>query len=161
MHRCRYHRFRIPHVIGTRQDTRKIILAGTVFAVGIPLLDLLGTMFINVMLVPHPVLNLLFYIFFPLSIGDSIVRHNLFVADAYIKRAVGYGIMTAVVGLAYFSLQVGVRTAFRPVFGEHSEKIYPVLFAVLVLFFFNPLNRIVQTAVDRLFTGKSSITRRG
>lgn len=62
--------------------------------------------------------------------------------------------MTAVVGLTYFSLQVGVRTAFEPIFGEQSEVIYPVLFAVLVVFFFNPLNRIVQTAVDKLFYRK-------
>ena len=94
------------------------------------------------------------FIIFPASIAYAIAKHNLFDVDVYIKRAVGYGIMTAVVGLTYFTLQVGVRTAFQPVFGEHSEKIYPVLFAVLVVFLFNPLNKTVQTAVDKLFYRK-------
>jgi class 3 adenylate cyclase len=91
---------------------------------------------------------------FPASIAYAIAKHNLFDVDVYIKRAVGYGIMTAVVGLTYFAIQVGVRTAFQPIFGEHSEKIYPILFAVLVVFLFNPLNRTVQTAVDKLFYRK-------
>ncbi len=93
-------------------------------------------------------------IIFPASIAYAIAKHNLFDVDVYVKRAVGYAIMTAVVGLTYFSLQVGVRTTFQPVFGEHSEKIYPVLFAIIVVFFFNPLNRTVQTAVDKLFYRK-------
>ena len=132
----------------------KVILAGAAIAIAVPLLDLLTTMFFNLMLVPHPVLNLPFYIFFPLSIGYAIAKHNLFDVDVYVKRAVGYGIMTAIVGLTYFSLQVGVRATFQPVFGEHAEKIYPILFAVLVVFLFNPLNKTVQTAVDKLFYRK-------
>ncbi|HZV47354.1 MAG TPA: adenylate/guanylate cyclase domain-containing protein, partial [Thermodesulfovibrionales bacterium] len=93
-------------------------------------------------------------IIFPASIAYAIAKHNLFDVDVYVKRAVGYAIMTAVVGLTYFSLQVGVRATFQPVFGEHSEKIYPALFAVLIVFLFNPLNKTVQTAVDKLFYRK-------
>jgi class 3 adenylate cyclase len=93
-------------------------------------------------------------IIFPASIAYAIAKHNLFDVDVYIKRAVGYGIMTAVVGFTYFTLQVGVRTAFQPVFGEHAEKIYPALFAVLIVFLFNPLNKTVQTTVDKLFYRK-------
>lgn len=132
----------------------KVILTGAAIAISVPLVDVLTFMFLNLTLVPHPALNLPFYVFFPLSIAYAIAKHNLFDVDVYIKRAVGYGIMTAIVGLTYFSLQVGVRTAFEPVFGEHSEKIYPILFAVLVVFLFNPLNRTVQTAVDKLFYRK-------
>ena len=91
---------------------------------------------------------------FPASIAYAIAKHNLFDVDVYVKRAVGYGIMTAIVGTTYFSLQVGVRTAFQPIFGEHAEKIYPALFAVLIVFLFNPLNKTVQTAVDKLFYRK-------
>jgi class 3 adenylate cyclase len=91
---------------------------------------------------------------FPASIAYAIAKHNLFDVDVYVKRAVGYGLMTAIVGVTYFSLQMGVRAAFQPIFGEHSEKIYPIIFAVLVVFMFNPLNRTVQAAVDKLFYRK-------
>ena len=40
-------------------------------------------------------------IIFPVAIAYSITRHNLFDVDVYIKRAVGYGLMTAVLGVSY------------------------------------------------------------
>jgi class 3 adenylate cyclase len=93
-------------------------------------------------------------IVFPVSIGYAIAKHNLFDVDVYVKRAVGYGIMTAIVGLTYFSIQVGVKAALQPVFGEYSEKIYPVIFAMLIVFLFHPINRKVQKTVDKLFYRK-------
>jgi class 3 adenylate cyclase len=134
----------------------KVILFGALLALPIPAIgplaafmgQTLGGMRIITNFTSIPI------IIFPASIAYAIAKHNLFDVDVYIKRAVGYGIMTAIVGLTYFSLQVGVRAAFEPVFGEHSEKIYPIIFAVLVVFFFNPLNKTVQTAVDQLFYRK-------
>lgn len=89
---------------------------------------------------------------FPASIGYAIGRHNLFDVDVYIKRAVGYGLMTALVGLGYFGLQMGTRTVpFRTLFGDVGETFYPILFAFMVVFLFNPVNREVRASVDRLF----------
>jgi len=135
----------------------KVVLIGASLAFPIPAIGMLlpivgGSLFkemniqANFLAVPLMI--------FPASISYAIARHNLFDVDVYVKRAVGYGIMTAIVGLTYFSLQVGVRSTFQPVFGEHAEKIYPILFAVLVVFLFNPLNRTIQTAVDKLFYRK-------
>jgi class 3 adenylate cyclase len=133
----------------------KVILIGTALAVGVPILDLITNYFFNKMLLPNPVFFLPFYVFLPVSIGYAIVKHNLFDVDVYIKRAVGYGLMTAVVGLTYFSLQTLIRAVIlRPLVGEYAEKIYPILFAVLVVFLFNPINRRVQGGVDRLFYRK-------
>ena len=92
---------------------------------------------------------------FPVSIAYAIAKHNLFDVDVYVKRAVGYGIMTAVVGSAYFGIQVLIESAFvGPVFGEYAGKVSPVIFALVVVFLFNPLNRRVQEGVDRLFYRK-------
>jgi class 3 adenylate cyclase len=92
---------------------------------------------------------------FPLSIAYAIVRHNLFDVDAYIKRAVGYGIMTAILGIGYLSVQTVTNTfVLRPLFGSDAERIYPILFALLVVFLFNPINQRVQLAIDRLFFRK-------
>jgi adenylate cyclase len=92
---------------------------------------------------------------FPASIAYAIAKHDLFDVDVYIKRAVGYGIMTAVVGLTYFLMQLlARRVIFSPLFGDYAETIYPILFALVVVFLFNPINRRVQEGVDKLFFRK-------
>lgn len=92
---------------------------------------------------------------FPISVGYAIARHNLFDVDVYIKRALGYGFMTAAVGIGYLSAQTFVKAVLLdPIFGSQAERLYPILFAVLIVFFFNPLNRRVQDTVDRVFFRK-------
>lgn len=89
---------------------------------------------------------------FPAAVAYAIARHNLFDVDVYIKRAVGYGIMTAIVGTAYVSMQAVLSTlVLDPVFGEYRDTVYPLVFALLVVFLFNPVNRRVQESVDKIF----------
>lgn len=93
---------------------------------------------------------------FPASIAYSIAKHNLFDVDIYIKRAVGYGIMTGLVALSYFVLQTTLMTfILRPVLGAQTEQVFPIVFALLVVFFFNPINRRVQAGVDKVFFRKA------
>ena len=92
---------------------------------------------------------------YPACIAYAIAKHNLFDVDVYIKRAVGYAIMTAVVGSGYFFIQTVTTTfVFRPLFGEYADRVYPLVFALLVVFLFNPINRKVQETVDRIFFRK-------
>ncbi|MBP2676485.1 MAG: domain S-box, partial [Deltaproteobacteria bacterium] len=95
----------------------------------------------------YPILNnyvVLPSLVFPVSIAYAIAKHNLFDVDVFIKRTVGYAIMTAVVGTVYLGLQVGLESiVLVPVFGSAARKFTPVLFAFLVVFLFNPLNRMV------------------
>ena len=106
----------------------------------------------------YPILNnyvVLPSLVFPVSIAYAIAKHNLFDVDVFIKRTVGYAIMTAVVGTVYLGLQVGLESiVLVPVFGSAARKFTPVLFAFLVVFLFNPLNRMVQDGVDRMFYRK-------
>ena len=135
----------------------KVVLFGAALAFPIPAiahyLSLFGSNLIKV-----PIENNFLaipLIFFPASVGYAIAKHNLFDVDVYIKRAVGYGFMTSIVGLTYFSLQTVIRAVIlRPLVGDYAEKVYPILFAVLVVFLFNPINRRVQGAVDKLFYRK-------
>src|SRR3984893_13446373 len=94
---------------------------------------------------------------FPAAIGYAIAWRNLFDVDVYVKRALGYGVMTVIVATGYVSLQA-VTTAFilAPVFGRQGERVYLVLFAVLVVLFFNPVERSVHRAIERLFFRKKS-----
>lgn len=96
-----------------------------------------------------------FVLFFPIAIAYAIAKHNLFDVDVYIKRTVGFAIMTIIVGMTYFSVQTIMdRVILRPILGESAEKVYPIIFALLVVFLFNPVNRKVQEGVDRLFYRK-------
>jgi GAF domain-containing protein len=94
-----------------------------------------------------------FLIFFPASIAYSIVRHNLFDADAIIKRTVGYIVMTGIVVGAY----VGVSVTLNFFVGKYEmgqSRAFPILFTLGVILVFNPLRNRIQSLVDRLFFRK-------
>jgi len=94
-------------------------------------------------------------VMFPAAIGYAIARHNLFDVDVYIKRALGYGVMTATVGIGYLSTQTVLQTVvLDPLFGRQAGHVSPIVFALLIVFLFNPLNRRVQDLVDRVFFRK-------
>ena len=135
----------------------KVVLFGAVLAFPIPTMAPLAS-FLGMTLGGTKILTNLAAIpmvIFPVSIAYAIAKHNLFDVDVFIKRAVGYGIMTAVVGSAYFGIQVLIESAFvGGVFGEYAGKVSPVIFALIVVFLFNPLNRKVQGGVDRIFFRK-------
>ena len=136
----------------------KVVLSGAAVAFPIPAvvnnLSLLGstpsTVQVLSTFLPFPLL------FFPASISYAIARHNLFDVDVYLKRAVGYVLMTAIVAVTYLTVQTTVSAfVLRPVFGAQAEHVYPVLFALLIVLFFNPVNQRVQTGIERLFFRKA------
>ena len=63
---------------------------------------------------------------YPACIAFAIAKHNLFDVDVYIKRAVGYVVMTTIVGMAYLSIQTLASTAMFPLFGDSIERVYPI-----------------------------------
>ena len=133
----------------------KVILFGAALALPIPAVALIvafmgGTL--GGIRVHHIAFSSIPVIIFPATIAYAIAKHNLFDVDVYIKRAVGYGVMTGTVGLGYFSLQMVIRSLIlQPLFGDSAEKVYPFLFALLVVFFFNPIRNRLQKLIDRIF----------
>ena len=94
-----------------------------------------------------------FIVFFPASIAYSIVKHNLFDADAIIKRTVGYVVVTAIIVGGY----VGVSVSLNLVVGQYQlaqSQAFPILFTLGVILIFNPLRDRVQSLVDRIFFRK-------
>jgi class 3 adenylate cyclase len=92
---------------------------------------------------------------FPACVAYAIARHNLFDVDVYIKRAVGYAAMTALVAVAYLSTQTLIGTVLlRPLLGARGEAASPLVFAILVVFLFHPVSRRVQQTVDTIFFRK-------
>jgi serine phosphatase RsbU (regulator of sigma subunit) len=137
-----------------RQRSRIVLLgAGAAF---IPGTIVMAFVSYGMLVIPFNFFMLPVFIF-PAAIGYAIARHNLFDVDVYVKRALGYAMMTAIVATAYVLTQTLVRTLLlNPLFGTSAEQAYPVLFAVLVVFFFNPVNRRVQEGVERIFFRKQS-----
>lgn len=139
-----------------RQRAR-VILFGTALAFPIPGIAYFLSLFYEIHILGATMDKFLHIpiLIFPASIAYAISRHNLFDVDVFIKRAIGYVIMTIVVGAAYFGIQTSLSTfVLRPVMGDSAEKVYPLIFALLVVFLFNPLNRRVQDLVDKLFYRK-------
>lgn len=92
---------------------------------------------------------------FPASVAYAIAKHNLFDVDVYIKRTVGYVMMTVIVAVAYIVLEVSVGSyILKPLFGTYSKKVYSIVFAFVVVFCFEPLQHKVKNFVDKLFYRK-------
>ncbi len=94
-----------------------------------------------------------FIVFFPASIAYSIIRHNLFDADAIIRRTVGYAVATVIVVGAY----AGVSVALNVMIGKYQlaqSQIFPILFTLCVILVFNPLRDRIQAFVDHVFFRK-------
>jgi class 3 adenylate cyclase len=143
---------RAPSILGKQRA--KTVLFGAAIAFPLPAL-VFGVQMLQGGLQNIPIgLIEVTLIFFPLSIAYAIVKHNLFDVDAYVKRTVGYLIMTVILASGYLGLQSAVRYLLDPVFGDAAEHIYPVLYAIMVVFLFNPVNIRIQSFIDRLFYRK-------
>jgi hypothetical protein len=94
-----------------------------------------------------------FVLAFPASIAYSIVRHNLFDADAIIRRTVGYTVVTAVVVGGYLGVSLTLNV-FLGQYQTSQSQAFPILFTLGVITIFNPLRNRVQALVDRLFFRK-------
>ena len=92
-------------------------------------------------------------IFFPASIGYSIVRHNLFDADAIIRRTIGYTVVTAVVVGVYILVSVSLNV-FLDRYEVAESRAFPIVFTLAIILIFNPLRNRIQSLVDRIFFRK-------
>ncbi len=92
-------------------------------------------------------------IIFPASVAYAIVKHNLFDVDVYIKRAVGYAIMTAIVISTYLVVSLSLNVIVGKYQIAHSRA-FPILFTLFVILIFNPLRDRIQALVDRVFFRK-------
>jgi class 3 adenylate cyclase len=80
----------------------------------------------------------------------AIAKHNLFDVDVYIKRAVGYAIMTAIVVGAYLSISIPLNLLVGK-YQIAQSRAFPILFTLGVILVFNPLRDRIQAFVDRVF----------
>jgi signal transduction histidine kinase len=126
----------------------RIIIVGFVSGYGLPTL----LMFLSGITGGEiPVNYMAFSAFlFPASIGYAIAKHNLFEIDAFLKRWLSYLLLTLALTLTYFLLLAFLN------FTLHASQLaqsplFPLLFALGVVFFLHPLKDFLQTGIDRVF----------
>ena len=132
----------------------KVVLIGAALALPIPAVTYGLQFYFGKTEIPANLLILPLLIF-PASIAYAIVKHNLFEVDTYVKRTVGYILMTVILAGGYLLLQSSMRyLVVETGLGDIAEKIYPVVYAILVVFLFNPVSKRVQLVIDKLFYRK-------
>jgi serine phosphatase RsbU (regulator of sigma subunit)/anti-sigma regulatory factor (Ser/Thr protein kinase) len=134
----------------TRLQSRFIFI-GTILGFLIPALDLLSGTLWQVAIFSDPVLGFgVFFSLFPLSIGYTIVKHDLFAIDVIVRRTYGYVLSTAAIVGAYAAMISIVNVAFGAADAARSP-LFAIGFALVVVFLFEPLHRRIQSFVDRTF----------
>jgi serine phosphatase RsbU (regulator of sigma subunit) len=128
----------------------KMILLGFAISASIPLLDFSSNTLFGVYLVPGFNYYLPFFIVFPAFVGYSIVKHDLFDIDTIIKRTYGYVLTTGAVAGVYGLFVLVSNLAFGG-FEFTQSPLFPLIFILGVVFFFNPIRNRVQKVVDRVF----------
>ena len=129
----------------------RVIFVGTLLGFLIPTLDLLAGTLWQAAFFPNPIIGFgIFFSLFPLSIGYTIVKHDLFAIDVIVRRTYGYVLSTGAIVGTYAALVSMVNVAFGTAEAARSP-LFAVGFALVVVFFFEPLHRRIQQFVDRTF----------
>jgi class 3 adenylate cyclase len=128
----------------------KAILFGAVIATSLPILDMLFSNLFKIYLVPSFNYYLPFFIIFPLSIGYSITKHNLFDIDAVVRRTFGY--ILATFGIAgMYTLFIFIPTTISGRFELTISPAYPLVLIIAVIFVFNLTHHRIRKFIERVF----------
>lgn len=87
----------------------------------------------------------------PVSLAAAILRRRLWDVDRYINRALVYGILTAIIGLAYMILVIVFQKMLAVLVGGEGSTLSTALTTLLVVALFFPLRRRLQSWIDRRF----------
>jgi class 3 adenylate cyclase len=128
----------------------KMILLAVGIYLSLPVLDLVSNTLFKVYILPGFNYYLPFFIIFPLFVGYSIVKYDLFDIDAVIKRTYGYVLTTAGIAGAY-ALFVSISNVAFGRFEFTKSPVFPFIFILAVVFFFNPIRNRIQKFIDRIF----------
>jgi hypothetical protein len=86
---------------------------------------------------------------FTSCVAVAMLRHHLYDIDRLVSRTVAYGLLTAVLGLAYLAGVLLLRQVLDPLTGSSSLAVAASTLAVAALF--RPAQHRIQDAVDQRF----------
>ncbi len=128
-----------------------VVLTGIILALFIPTIEILTDLVFKFSFFSNPIFFYLFFlVFFPLSIGYAIVRHDLFEIDMIIRRTYGYILTTASITGIYGLFVLVSNMAFGR-YEITKSPMFPLCFILTVVLFFNPIRNRAQKIIDRVF----------
>jgi len=89
-------------------------------------------------------------IFYPLSIGYAILRHNLLEVDVFVRRTLNYALLTAIATIAYAGMVQAFDFLFSAAPSANGNDLGFAITLVLVILLL-PLRDRVQSIIDRIF----------
>jgi sigma-B regulation protein RsbU (phosphoserine phosphatase) len=129
----------------------RVILIGILLGFLVPTTDLLARFLWHAHLFPDPGLSFAVALaFFPVAIGYTIVKHDLFAIDVIVRRTYGYVLSTGAVVGVYAVLVSGLNATFQSS-AISTSPLFSIGFALAVVFLFEPIHRRFQAIIDRLF----------
>jgi serine phosphatase RsbU (regulator of sigma subunit) len=129
----------------------QVISIGTLIGFLLPSLDLLLRTKWDTYLFPHPDLGIgLSLICFPLSIGYTIVKHDLFAIDVIVRRTYGY-VLSIVTIVGAYALIISVLDVISQSGEAARSPLFSIVFALVVVFSFRPLHERLQRFVNNMF----------
>jgi serine phosphatase RsbU (regulator of sigma subunit) len=129
----------------------RVIFMGLMLGFFIPAVDLFSRSYWGFYLFPNPTFGFaVFLTMFPLSIGYTIVKHDLFAIDTIVRRTYGYVLSTASIVGVYALIVSLLNVSFRSSEASRSP-LFSIVFALAVVFFFRPIHERFQGFVDRVF----------
>src|SRR5262249_28883327 len=149
-----------------RQQTKWVILGFTAFTLGGSLVTSLVWVvwrFLVIPATPGPsalssglifVLRLLWPVsltLFSLSLTLAVFRYRLWDIDVVIRRTLIYGLLTALMALAYFAAVVSLQALFTLLGGQPRSELVTVISTLIIAALFVPLRNRVQSFIDRRF----------
>jgi hypothetical protein len=94
-------------------------------------------------------LGVLTLIALPIAIAVAITRYHLYDIDRIISRTISYAVITALLGVTFAGLVLGITAAFGSVTESSTIAVAAATLAVFALF--QPVRQTVQRSVDRRF----------
>jgi signal transduction histidine kinase len=89
-------------------------------------------------------------IFYPISIGYAVLRHDLLEVDVFVRRTLSYAILTVLATMTYVGLIESLELVFTDT-PTTSQGFLGVLFTVLLVILLLPLRDGLQSTIDRVF----------
>lgn len=88
----------------------------------------------------------------PLSIGIAVLRYRLWDIDAIINKALVYGGLSALLGVLYVGLIIGLESLIG-LFSEQaaSQSLVLVISTLVIAALFDPVRKRIQKSIDRRF----------
>ncbi len=94
----------------------------------------------------------------PVAVGIAILRYRLYDIDVIINRTLVYGIVTGVLGLAYYGIVIAAQQVVSDRLAASEVVVAGATLTVAALF--SPVRKYIQEAVDRRFNRRKYNARK-